>query len=87
VALINAQSALDNMDLEGDEKTGVAILRPSDAGLRQGTVQMVVIMLGGLAVLALLERFGPGPADAKPGALLREFALVGFAPGFPRLAA
>ena len=54
--------------------------------LRQGTVHMVIIMLAGLAAVALLEQFGPGPSDAMLAAILRELALVVFALGVARIA-
>ena len=54
--------------------------------LLMGTVHMVIIMLIGLAGLALLERFGPGPSDAMLGAILRELALVVLALGVARIA-
>ncbi len=53
--------------------------------LRKGTVQMVIIMLVGLAALALLERYGPGPSDATLGAILRELSLVILALGVARI--
>jgi small-conductance mechanosensitive channel len=54
--------------------------------LRKGTVNMAVVMLVGLAGLALLERFGPGPAEGPLGGILRELALVVLAIGVARIA-
>ena len=53
--------------------------------LRRGTVHLVVVMLVGLASLALLERFGPGPSEGPLGGILRELALVVFAVGMARI--
>jgi small-conductance mechanosensitive channel/CRP-like cAMP-binding protein len=54
--------------------------------LRRGTVQMAFVMLVGLAGLALLEHFGPGPADMTLASVLRELALAVLAIGAARIA-
>jgi small-conductance mechanosensitive channel/CRP-like cAMP-binding protein len=53
--------------------------------MRAGTARMVLVMLIGLGGLALLERFGPGPAEGPIGAILRELALVILAIGVARV--
>ena len=54
--------------------------------LRKGTLHLVVVMLVGLGSLALLERFGPGPAEGPLGGILRELALAVFAIAVARIA-
>jgi len=53
--------------------------------LRRGTGHMVIVMLAGLAGLALLESFGPGPDEGPLGGILRELALVVLAIGVARI--
>lgn len=53
--------------------------------LRRGTLQMALIMLAGLAGLALVEQFGPGPAEGPLGGILREATLAVLAVGAARI--
>ncbi len=53
--------------------------------LRRGTVSMAIVMLVGLAGVALVDKFGPGPADGALGAILRELTLAILAVGAARI--
>jgi small-conductance mechanosensitive channel len=54
--------------------------------LRKGAVNMTVVMLAGLAGVALFERLGAGSADGSLGGVLRELALAVLAIGVARIA-
>lgn len=53
--------------------------------LRKGTVRMAFVMLGGLAGLILVDRFGPAPGEGPFGGVLREGTLAILAIGAARI--